>query len=343
MDSEPPSSGPGWAGAPAWHGPGPEDAFTHPALFYRTPADYLAATVPFVVGGLARDEPVAVSVPRDNLVALRDAVAASGAPADQVRWLDMTEAGRNPGRIIPGVLRAFADQHPRRRVRIIGEPIWAGRSADEYPACAQHEALINAAFRGREVTILCPYDTHRLTSAVLTEAELTHPVIVEGDRHWTSTGYAPDAVVDTHNQPLPEPEQVSAYPADGITASGLAAIRRWAADHSARAGLDPQRQDDVVLAVNELAANCIDHGHASRLACWTTGSALVFQATNASPGPLSPLAGRLPVPVDHRRGRGLLMINQIADLVRLHTGDGHITVRVYVDLPARDGKPAQAG
>lgn len=40
-----------------------------------------------------------------------------------------------------------------RRVHIVGELVWADRGPAEHPACAQHEALINSAFQGREVTI----------------------------------------------------------------------------------------------------------------------------------------------------------------------------------------------
>lgn len=113
------------------------EPFVHPALFYRGKEQYTAGTVPFLVEGLAAGEAVAVAVPGPNLELIK---AELGASAAEVTFLDMTRAGRNPGRIIPGVLRAFADAHPADRVRIIGEPIWAGRSAVEYPACVQHEA-----------------------------------------------------------------------------------------------------------------------------------------------------------------------------------------------------------
>ena len=133
-----------------------EDApFVHPALFYRSDEEYVAGTVPFLLEGLAASEPLAVAapVPRLELIA-----TALGAAAEAVHFVDMTRAGQNPGRIIPSVLRAFADARAGGRVRIIGEPIWSGRTAVEYPACVQHEALINAAFRRRDVIILCPYD-----------------------------------------------------------------------------------------------------------------------------------------------------------------------------------------
>ena len=99
--------------------------------------------------------------PAPRLRLLHDAL---GADAERVQLLDMTVAGRNPGRIIAEVLLATAAAHPDRHVRIIGEPIWPGRSEIEYPACVQHEALINLAFRGRRATILCPYDVAGLDS-----------------------------------------------------------------------------------------------------------------------------------------------------------------------------------
>ena len=128
--------------------------FAHPALFYRDMREYLRGTVPFILGGHEAGEPVAVAVPGARLDLLRDAVRAKApGAAAAAEWIDMSDAGRNPGRIIPHVLRAFADRHSRARVRIIGEPIWPGRSATEYPACLQHEALINLAFEDRGATI----------------------------------------------------------------------------------------------------------------------------------------------------------------------------------------------
>lgn len=182
-----------------------DEAFIHPALFYRSETEYTDRTAAFVREGLAAGEPVAVAVPGPNLELVR---AGLGSDARDVTFLDMTEAGRNPGRIIPGVLRAFADAHPRVRVRIVGEPVWAGRSAAEYPACAQHEALINAAFAGRRATILCPYDETRLAADVLADALVTHPtVITEGSERISegTTGRRSWPVTTNRSGALPTP------------------------------------------------------------------------------------------------------------------------------------------
>src|SRR5690606_41531439 len=119
--------------------------------------------------------------------------------------LDMAEAGRNPGRIIPGVLHAFADRHAAGRVRIVGEPVWPGRSAAEYPACAQHEALINLAFAGRPVSILCPYDTAGLHPVAIADARATHPVVTARRGEHVRGDFAPAHIVRAYNQPRPEP------------------------------------------------------------------------------------------------------------------------------------------
>jgi anti-sigma regulatory factor (Ser/Thr protein kinase) len=296
--------------------------FVHPALFYRGEAEYLAGTVPFVWGGLAAGEPVAVSVPGENLALLRREL---GADAARVHLLDMTEAGRNPGRIIPGVLRAFADTHPGRPVRIIGEPIWAARSAVEYPACVQHEALINLAFTGRDVTILCPYDVETLAEDVLADAEATHPVLIDGSGRRPSAAYAPAKVIDRYNQALPVPD--GAFELAGTT--DLAAARALAHVRAAACGLSADRVADVEVVVTELLSNSVEHGSGSgTVRFWGGDGEFVCEVHDH--GRLGdPLAGRHPATPYQPRGRGLLLVNHLADLVRLHTGDEGTTFRAY--------------
>jgi anti-sigma regulatory factor (Ser/Thr protein kinase) len=299
--------------------------FVHPALFYADPAEYLAGTVPFIQAGLAADEPVAVAVPGENLERLQ---AALGTDAGRVQWHDMRVAGRNPGRIIPGVLLAFAAAHRGRPVRIIGEPIWAGRSAIEYPACAQHEALINAAFTDRHATILCPYDTGRLDPAWIDDAYRTHPVVWTPTGRWDSRHYTdPVTAAAGFNQPLPDPPAHAATIA--VDFAALPAIRRFVAAQGRAAGLPDERVIDLTIAVSELAANTIEHTAGQGiLAVWTDDRQVICQLTDT--GHLTdPLAGRIPVPPDQPTGgRGLILTNQVCDLVRIHTEPDATTIRV---------------
>ncbi|MEV0633886.1 sensor histidine kinase [Streptomyces sp. NPDC050619] len=301
----------------------------HPALFYGDQREYLAGTVSFVRAGLVAGDPVAVAVPGENLDVIR---AGLGADADAVRFLDMREAGRNPGRIIPGVLRAFADaQPPGRRVRIIGEPIWAGRSDTEYPACVQHEALINAAFQGRTVSILCPYDTRHLAPRVIDDAYATHPTVVQaGTGPQADNGaYAPDAVVARYNEPLPSVPDVPSFSCD-FDADSLSQARHIATDVAARLGLTGVRLQDLALVTAELTTNSVVHGGGSgALRVWAEEDRHVVCEVRDQGRLTDPLAGRRPAPRDQRGGRGLLMVNLVADLVRVHTAEEGTTVRVW--------------
>jgi anti-sigma regulatory factor (Ser/Thr protein kinase) len=311
-------------------GAGP--VFLHPALFYRDEDEYVAATAGFVRAGLAVGEPVAVAVPAPRLALLRDALGDSAA---EVHFTDMSRAGRNPGRIIPAVLRAFCDERPGP-VRIVGEPVWPGRTALEYPACVQHEALINAAFDGRAATVLCPYDARRLPPGVLDDAMATHPVVIDGGRELKSTRYAPERAAASYNLPLPEPRAAAPAPAwYGFDEARLRAARAFAVAAAGRLGLAGSRLDDLALVVAELTTNSVLHGGGSgRIRLWAEDGHLVCEVCDG--GWLDdPLAGRR-VPAPGRPGgRGLLMVNQLSDLVRLHTGPAGTAVRSYLELPAR--------
>lgn len=310
-----------------------DDPFVHPALLYRGEQEYLAGTVPFIRAGLDAGEPVAVAVPGSRLALLREAL---GADAEQVYMLDMQVAGRNPGRIIPGVLRKFADAHlDAKRVWIIGEPIWAGRSSMEYPACVQHEALINMAFEGRAVSILCPYACDELDPVVLADAEATHPVLIDAGVERTSSAYAPERIVQTYNQPLPDPE-----PTAGVVtvldynADNLPQVRALAIGRAREHGVDEVRLDDLELVVCELAANSVLHGGGSgTLRLWVEHGRFVCEVSDR--GHLSdPLAGRRPVGMSALGGRGLLLTNLISDLLRVHTTCAGTTIRAFFSLGA---------
>lgn len=301
------------------------EAFVHPALFYRGEQAYVAGTVPFVMAGLETGEPVAVAAPPDRLELVR---AALGGRADDVWFVDMTQDGRNPGWIIPGVLRRFADAHAGARVRIIGEPVWRGRSSVEYPACVQHEALINAAFDGRAVTILCPYDADGLGRHVLDDARATHPLVIDDNSETPSAAYSPETAVARYNQALPVPPGAGMFVFEG--SGELSAVREYAVRYGRETGLVEGRLNDLALAVAELTTNSVIHGAGGgTLRIWAEDERIVCEVHDAG-RLVDPLAGRRPQAPSAPGGRGLLLVNHIADLVRVHTGDPGTTIRFYL-------------
>ncbi|MCM2580031.1 sensor histidine kinase [Streptomyces meridianus] len=302
--------------------------FSHPALLYRGEQEFLERVGTFVRGAVAVGEPVLVAVPAPRLHALRDHLDAVDG---SVTWADMSDLGRNPGRIL-SALQSFADAHPGRHVHIVGEPVWAGRTPAEMREATRHEALINLAFAGRTATILCPYDTSALPAYVVHDAHRTHPVLVEGRAPWASSRYAdPLQVCGDCDTPLTVPPlsaHVLAY-AEGE----LAGVRAYADQWASGLGLPPARRTDLTLAIGEAVSNSVRHGGGrGTLRLWTI-SATMFAETTDSGGIGDPLTGRRrPDPVSADGGRGVWMMHQLCDLVEIRTLPGSLVVRLSMDL-----------
>lgn len=177
------------------------DGAVHSALLYRDAAEMLAGVVPFLLGGLAEGAVVGAALAGPHLELVRSAL---GSAAERVRLFDMAEVGRNPGRIVAEVIGSVVAARPDAPARIVEEPMWPGRTEREYPACVQHEALVNLAVAGRPVSVLCPYDM-RLPAAVLSDAAATHPCLVQDGATRPSAAYAPAKAVSRTGGPLPEP------------------------------------------------------------------------------------------------------------------------------------------
>jgi anti-sigma regulatory factor (Ser/Thr protein kinase) len=291
-----------------------DNAFVHPALFYRGLDDYLTGVGGFLQKGLAAGEPAFASVPSAKHAPLREYL---GSDSTRVLLFDMAEVGRNPGRIMTA-LTDFADARGMGRAWLVGEPIWASRTPAEIREATRHEALINLAFAGIPVTILCPYDTESLPRDVLADAERTHPVLWAGGRESASDAYTDPLILDAdcsaRDSAPPSAEMVPFGPAE------LATTRYRAKDFGLAAGLSEDRAVDLMLAVGEAAANAIRHGGgAGTLVLWHEPGAVTVEIRDR--GRLAnPLAGRRRPKAMASGGRGLWLIHQLSDLVELAPG-----------------------
>ncbi|MEU9146064.1 sensor histidine kinase [Streptomyces sp. NPDC048349] len=303
-------------------------AFVHPALFYQGQGQYLAGVGGFVRAALEADEPVLVAVPGPRLDALRESV---GAGAGEVAWTDMTQLGRNPGRILAS-LQDFADRHAGRPARIVGEPIWPGRSQAEVLEATRHEALINTAFAGRRATILCPYDVLGLPASVVSDARRTHPTLMENGKDLLSPDYADaSSVCADCDHPLPEPD-------GGATSldyahGDLGEVRDHADAWARGTALSAARRGDLVLALSEAAANSLAHGGGTgTLRLWSSATGTGIVAEIRDGGRLAdPLAGRRrPSLASVNGGRGLWMIHQLCDLVEIRASDSGLILRLHM-------------
>jgi anti-sigma regulatory factor (Ser/Thr protein kinase) len=301
--------------------------FRHLALFYRDSQEYLAGVLPFLREGLARREPSLAAVPAPRLGLLREALAGD---CDKVCLADMTELGRNPGRIIPAVTD-FIRRHPGKRISYLGEPAWQGRTAPELREATRHEALINLAFRGIPATILCPYDVSGLPRQVVTDARRTHPVLLTDGKRRQSAQYLSES-----GFPAACDRALAAPPSRADTliyGPNLAAVRQFVTQRAERAGLPQERTADLALAVSELAANTLNHTAAGgTVRFWQAGNEVLCQVDDRG-WITDPLAGRRLPPLEGQGGMGLWVVNQLCDLVELRTGEHGTSIRLHMRLP----------
>lgn len=306
-----------------------ERSFRHEAVLYGGDDGFLAGTLPLIHEAVAAHEPVLAMVSERRAALLHDAL---GGPVPGVHFEDMATVGRNPARIIPA-WRDFVDRHgaPGRMLRGIGEPIWAGRTPAELAECHLHESLLNRAFAGVPFRLLCPYDVDALDPTVVRDAAENHPVLVRGHAsHRSPTFRGGDGAAAPFSLPL-----LPAPPDAAVLAFGtdrLDPVRRFIEDWCERAQVGGDARDVLVLAASELASNSIVHGGGrGTLLLWNEDGSARCEVRDA--GRIrEPMVGRERPPHAAERGRGLWLVNQLCDLVQIHSGPQGSTVRVHVGL-----------
>ena len=305
---------------------GPDPAgFWHGALVYDGDAEFVASVGEFLQDGLDADEPMLVVVGAAKVGWLRDHLGSASAA---IRFEDMGEIGANPGRII-GYWHDFVDAHAGTGpLRGVGEPVFPSRSSAELAECNHHEALLNTAFDGGAPwRLLCPYDRSALPPEVLDDAARNHPYLLNDGAYAESGEYRESRITAMIDEPLPEPASILLELDIGLHTLGRA--RSAVAALADRAGLEPRRAADFVLAVNELASNSILHGGGGgTLRCWQDEGSLVCEVSDA--GHIAdPLVGRARPRVDQAGGRGVWIVHQLCDLVQLRTSATGTVVRVH--------------
>jgi DNA-binding XRE family transcriptional regulator len=169
-------------------GSGDRPPSDHAVLLYGTDGELVDATVPFLTSGVERFEAVLVVTERARIRRLRTAL---GANAKHVSFRESSSWYSSPRATLDSY-RSFVDQSRRAGkpwVRIVGEPVWAGRSLREVRAWTRYESMLNVSFAGSPVTIMCPYDTRSLSAGIIADAQCTHPETVAASGSIPSPSY----------------------------------------------------------------------------------------------------------------------------------------------------------
>ncbi|GAB2606883.1 anti-sigma factor RsbA family regulatory protein [Kribbella endophytica] len=283
--------------------------FRHYAFVYTDEEDFVRQTAAYVYAGLDAGETVVAVLPEDRNSLLRKALDGL---ADQVIFLDMSQLGRNPARIIP-LWRRLLDQAPDIPMRGLGEPAYVGRSRAALEETALHEYLLGVAFTsytGR-FELLCPYS-----------AELgVDPAVLHPDR-------AEHGADLSFRRPLPAVPVGAEHQEFGM--GDLNAVRRRVNVAARSAGVKDDQIDDLELALHEICTNSVRFGGGhGTLSWWTADGHLVCDV--ADRGRIDDLlVGRVLPPVDGLGGRGVWLANQLCDLVQVRSGAKGTQVRLHM-------------
>lgn len=320
------------------------DSFAHCLLPYQGVDEFLDGALPFLRDGVdVGDRVLAVAgIGREML--LREALG----PA--VAGVEFSEAATwysHPCRTLADCLGdADNTAWQGRRLRVLGEPVWATRSPLEVLEWQRIEAVVNVAFRDTGAAIMCPYPTS-LPPGVVAAARKTHPETVRGPRTLPNPGYLDPWTFSERcdAEPLPPPPEG----ADSlrIDRPDLYWLRAYVTEYARHTPLPEEDLQRLLVAVTEVVTNALRHGEPPIvLRMWTAADAaepaLVCEVTDDgrwAPGSGYGLIPPRPSRPGQADGFGLWAVRLLCSIVQIRTGDAGTAVRLRLRLPAI---PAQA-
>ncbi|WP_297649384.1 ATP-binding protein [Pseudonocardia sp.] len=325
-------------GTPAGTGPPgapeparPADPARHEAMLHTSPADLAAQLTPRVQAALGAGNVVVAVLAKEHEAALRESL---GAAADGVEFGDPEQVHRVPAfTVAVRFARACRRSGRADGALVIGQhlPGLPGRGPEHW---ARLDIALNVAIAGLPITVLCPYAAD---DPDLRRARTTHPVLTAAEGSAVSAEYRPpqDSLIDY--PPPPAPGLGTPVSELSFGAAELVALRHLVGEVAAAAGLAPDRAADLVLAVNELASNSVEHGPGSGvLRIWTdpeeeAGTALVAEVADHGGGLMDmPFPGLALPPPDGTRGRGLWLASELCDVLQVWSDADATVVRVHV-------------
>ncbi|ASU82336.1 sensor histidine kinase [Nocardiopsis gilva YIM 90087] len=300
--------------------------FEHHGVFFDSARDLREAVLPVLRTALDASEHVVVAVSerlRDDIRCTLDA-----AESATVRFADRTALYDAPGRTV-AALHRLARAEPRR-VTVVGEPVLPPHDPMELREWHRLDSALMTALSDVRMRLLCLHDSRTTPADVLESARSTHPVLLTcgGSRanpDYRSTPLVPDAA---HALPPPagETRRLDIH-------SDLPSLREEVRDLAAETGLPGPRIGDLVVAVNELSANVLEHGAGKgTVTMWHAAGRMICEVFDECGDLTDPLSGYHPADPLSPRGYGLWITRQVCDFMEISGGSRGSLVRMYFRL-----------
>jgi transcriptional regulator with XRE-family HTH domain len=172
----------------------------HRVLTYGSDEEFVAAAIPYVDEGLERSDCLLAVTTQTQIGLLRDTLEDR---SEHVEFVDSADWYRSPSAAFTRYRAYVKEKYEAGAawIRILGEPVWTGRSDAEIAAWTRYESMLNVGFAPSPATIMCPYDTRSVPVEVVADARRTHPEVAHGSHATPSSTYqAPeDFLLESHH------------------------------------------------------------------------------------------------------------------------------------------------
>ncbi|MGQ0573315.1 MAG: ATP-binding protein [Pseudonocardia sp.] len=300
--------------------------FQHAVGFFDGHADLVRQVVPIVTTALERGEPVGIALRPPTEQAVLQAV---GGPAGVISFGDRAS-------VHSGSAQTTAARRARE-LRALAADVGTATVLSEHTGrldgsdgsfWTELDAALNIACTDIPVSMTCFFPEMPLHPGVLAGARRNHPLLlVHGELRRNPDHRSPGEVMAE----LPPADPPVLGPPDlqvAFRAWQLHEVRSTLEQILRDAGYGSGRAEDIVLAVNEIATNAVEHGTLeARLLVWIDGDGLTCEIHDGGalgerlPGLRAPHPGE-------RRGRGIWVARQLCDLLHVWTDSTGTHVRV---------------
>ncbi|MEY9213992.1 sensor histidine kinase [Thermobifida halotolerans] len=303
--------------------------FVHTGLVSHSLHGLTALVVPMVRAAVSGGDRVLVALGEDEEKALRTGL--SPPLRQDVEFLSRSSFYSTPGRTL-AALRRLANSAPGRRLTVVGQP----PLPEEDPLALREwrllDSVLNMALARHPIQLLCVHDARRLSGPVRDGVWHTHPTVITDNGRRPGLRYRdPEELgAEVAAHPLPPPQE----PVHRVRISAdLPAVRDEVARLADRLEVPGVLANDLVVAVNELVANVLEHGAGKgAVTLWRQDGRIVCDVFDEAGQLTDPLSGYRTSNELSTRGYGLWITRQMCDFMEVRGGTEGSLVRMHFRL-----------
>lgn len=284
--------------------------YSHGLLVHDDDEELVEGTRAFVEQGLASGGQVLVHGTRDRVALLQEVLGTHPRldyGFDEELYLD-------PTRTLFAYQRKLAARTEPTKLWVTGT-VPLGCDSAAQAAWNRYESVVDEALGAYPFRALCAYDTRTRPAEVIAAARATHATVSNGLTSHASAEYVdPAAFLADPLARVPAPPTSPPSVATTVVHLGdLTGARHVLGTRACNdSAVSSETIEQVLIAVHEVAANGVAHGHAPvHISLWTDVEILTCLVEDSGPGNLDPMTGfRYP---DDWGPMGLWVARQLVD------------------------------